>query len=240
TGVEQADEGVRVACERDGSHFSVTGSTLLVATGRLPNIGDLGLGKAGIVHDAQGIQLRRNLKTTNRRVYAIGDVAGGMQSTRVAACQAALVVRQILFRLPARENCAILPRAIYTDPELAHVGLSEDEARRRHRRIRVLRWPLSANDRAQIERQTDGLIKIVTTARGRILGASIAGLHAGEMISLWSLAVSKGLTVADIRAYVPPYPTLAEIGKRAALSYYHPVPRKMSVRRIVRLLSRLG
>jgi hypothetical protein len=118
-------------------------------------------------------------------------VAGGLQFTHVAGYHAGLVVQQILFRLPAKENRDIIPWATYTDPELAHVGLTEEEAARRHGgRISVLRWPYAENDRAQAERKTTRLIKMVVDRKARILGVSIAGAGAGEMINMWALAIT--------------------------------------------------
>jgi pyruvate/2-oxoglutarate dehydrogenase complex dihydrolipoamide dehydrogenase (E3) component len=151
------------------------------------------------------------------------------------------VVQQILFRLPAKENRDIIPWATYTDPELAHVGLSEEEAARRHGgRISILRWPYAENDRAQAERKTTGLIKMVVDRKARILGVSIAGAGAGEMINMWALAITNSMTLKDVRGYVPPYPTMTEIGKRAAVSYYTPMTRKPFVRWLVRFLRRFG
>jgi len=233
--------GVRVKYESEAGAGSVDGSDVLVAVGRLANVEGLGLDEAGVEHDRRGIKVGANLRSSNKRVYAIGDVAGGLQFTHVAGYHAGLVVQQILFRAPARENRDIIPWATYTDPELAHVGLSEEEAAKRHGgRISILRWPYAENDRAQTERKTTGLIKMVVDRKTRILGVSIAGAGAGEMINIWALAVANGLTLKHVRGYVPPYPTMAEIGKRAAISYYTPITRKPFVRWIVRLLRRFG
>ncbi|MCY0149597.1 FAD-dependent oxidoreductase [Hoeflea sp. G2-23] len=242
TSVEKRGKtGVRVNYERDSGAGSVDGTDVLVAVGRLANVDGLGLDKAGIKHDRRGIKVGANLRSSNSRVYAIGDVAGGLQFTHVAGYHAGLVVQQILFRLPAKENRDIIPWVTFTDPELAHVGLTEEEASKRQRgRISVLRWPYAENDRAQAERRTTGLIKMVVDRKGRILGVSIAGAGAGEMINMWALAVTNGLRLKDVRGYVPPYPTMAEIGKRAAISYYSPITRKPLVRGLVRFLRRFG
>ncbi|WP_295808515.1 FAD-dependent oxidoreductase [uncultured Nitratireductor sp.] len=232
--------GVRVHVEDADGERSLDGSHLLVAVGRTPNIAALNLDKAGIKHSASGVTVSDKLRTSNRRVYAIGDVAGGLQFTHVAGYHAGLVVRALLFRLPARENRAIIPWATYTDPEIAHVGLTEEEARKRHRKINILRWPYAENDRAQAERKTEGLIKLVTDRKGRILGASIAGANAGEMINFWALALSQKLGVRDVAGYVAPYPTMTEIGKRAAITYFTETTRKPLVRALVRFLRRFG
>ncbi|EKF20640.1 dihydrolipoyl dehydrogenase family protein [Nitratireductor pacificus] len=232
--------GVRVSVESAAGAETIDGTHLLVAAGRTPNLAALDLDKAGIAHDRKGIAVSDKLRTSNRRVYAIGDVAGGLQFTHVAGYHAGLVVRALLFRLPARENRAIIPWATFTEPEIAHVGLTEVEARKSHRNVSVLRWPYAENDRAQAERKTGGLIKLVTDRKGRILGASIVGADAGEMINFWALAVSQKLGVRDVAGYVAPYPTMTEIGKRAAITYYSEAPRKPLVRRLVRFLRRFG
>jgi pyruvate/2-oxoglutarate dehydrogenase complex dihydrolipoamide dehydrogenase (E3) component len=180
------------------------------------------------------------MRSTNRRVYAIGDVAGGPQFTHVANYHAGLVLRALLFRLPAAENRLIVPRVTYTDPELAHVGLLEEEARKAHGAVRVLKSPYAGNDRAQAERRTEGFIKLVAGRRGRILGVSIVGAGAGDMIGFWALALSKRMSVRDIAGYVAPYPTLGEIGKRAALAYFSDTTRNGWVRRLVGFLRRFG
>ena len=164
----------------------------------------------------------KGLKTSNKKVYAIGDVAGGLQFTHVANYHAGIVIRNALFRLPAKANDEAVPWVTFTDPELAHVGLTEAQARERHKAIRVLRWPYHENDRAQAERETHGHIKVVTAKNGRILGATIVGAHAGELITTWTLALSQGLNIRAMTGIVVPYPTLSEIGKRAAITYFSP------------------
>lgn len=232
--------GVRVYVENGTGTRSLDGTHLLVATGRVPNIAGLGLDNARVAHDAKGIRVSEKLRTSNRRVYAIGDVAGGRQFTHVANYHAGLVLRAILFRLPAWRKADLIPRVTFTDPEIAHVGLSEEEAVKAAGRIRVLRWPYSENDRAQAERRTGGLIKLVVSPRGRLLGAGIVGANAGEMINLHALALSKGLGVRDLAGFVSPYPTLSEIGKRAAVSYFAEATRKPFVRRMIGFLRRFG
>lgn len=220
---------------------TIEGSHILVATGRRPAVEQLGLDKAGIAVAPDGIIVDRRLRTTNRRVYAIGDVvAGAPRFTHAAGAQAALVIRHALFRLPVRRDRIVIPRVLYTDPELAQVGLTEAQARTQHRRLRILRWPYHENDRAQTERATVGHIKVLASARGRILGVTIVGAAAGELIGLWTLAVARGLTVRNLAELVLPYPTLGEIGKRAALDFYAPKLTAPLLRRILSLLRWLG
>jgi pyruvate/2-oxoglutarate dehydrogenase complex dihydrolipoamide dehydrogenase (E3) component len=238
--IRRNQDKVQIVIGADGGEETIEASHVLVATGRRPNVDDLGLDAAGIKYDARGVTVDRSLRTTNKRVYAIGDVAGGPQFTHVANYHASLVIRNALFRLPVRVNHDTIPRVTFTDPELAQVGLTEAQARARRLRFNVLRWPYRDNDRAQAERETRGHIKVVTTIRGRILGATIVGAQAGEMIATWALAVGQGLNVHALADTVVAYPTLSEIGKRAAISYFTPRLTRPIVRRIIAWLRRLG
>jgi pyruvate/2-oxoglutarate dehydrogenase complex dihydrolipoamide dehydrogenase (E3) component len=218
---------------------TIEGSDLLIATGRRANIGGLALDAAGIKHDPAGIKVDRRLRTTNKRVYAIGDAAGG-HFTHAANYHAGIVIRNALFRLPAKVDETLIPSVTFTEPELARVGLTEAQARERRKSIRVLRWPYHENDRAQAEHDTQGHIKVVTAANGRILGATIVGAHAGELITTWTLALSRGLNIRAMTEIVVPYPTLSEIGKRAAITYFSSSLASPKVRRLISFLRRLG
>jgi len=230
--------GMRIVTVRDGVSHAVDASHMLVATGRRANVEALDLSKARIKAGPAGIEVGADLRTANRRVYAIGDVAGG-GFTHAANHHAGLVLRAILFRLRVRRDAAAIPRVTFTQPELAHVGMSEAEATA-VRGARILRWPYSENDRAQAERTTDGFIKLTADGRGKLLGATVVGENAGEMINLYALALSKGLGVRDLAGFVAPYPTFAEIGKRAAITYFASAARKPAVRRLVRFLRIFG
>ncbi|WP_426229462.1 dihydrolipoyl dehydrogenase family protein [Pararhizobium sp. DWP3-4] len=238
--VEKTATGQRLHCETQAGPVSIDGSALLVATGKKGNTSGLGLEAAGIAVTETGIAVDGSLRTQNRRVYAIGDAAGGLKFTHAANYHASLVLREILFRLPARENQDIVPRATFTDPEIASVGLGEEEARARYGKAEVLRWPYADNDRAQAENSTAGLIKIITGRRGKILGVGIAGSGAAEMITMWSVIISNGQGLSHVRNAIVPYPTMTEIGKRAVIAYYTPLTRTPFVRAIIRLLRRFG
>jgi pyruvate/2-oxoglutarate dehydrogenase complex dihydrolipoamide dehydrogenase (E3) component len=238
--VDAVDSQIRVVVRSDDGEATLMGSHLLIATGRQANADDLALEQAGIARDRSGIVVNKRLKTTNRRVYAIGDVAGRGQFTHLANYHAGLVIRNALFRLPVRPNEFVVPRATFTDPELAHIGLTEAQARARYRAIRVLRWPCHENDRAQAEGTVVGHIKVITSNRGRILGATIVGAEAGELITTWTLAVSQRLNIRALAGIIVPYPTLAEIGKRAAITYFTVGVTNIWVRRIIRVLRRFG
>jgi pyruvate/2-oxoglutarate dehydrogenase complex dihydrolipoamide dehydrogenase (E3) component len=212
-----ADGGIVVEIERDGVRTRLPGDALLVATGRRANVEDLGLDAAGIRHDARGIVTDAALRTSNRRVFAIGDVAGAPGSTHRAGYQGGLVVRTILTGWPHRERPERACGAVFTDPEIARVGLSEAEARARHgAAVTVHRTPVSANDRARADRATEGVVKLVTGRGGRVLGAALAGHGAAETAAVVALAVAGRQTVTDLAGLVLPYPTLAETVKRAA------------------------
>ena len=237
--VEGAGAKIKVVLAGDGEE-AIEGSHLLIATGRRANTDGLALEQARIACDRNGIVVNKRLKTTNRRVYAIGDVAGRGQFTHLANYHAGLVIRNALFRLPVKVNADLVPRVTFTDPELAHVGLTEAQARARGLSIRLLRWPYHENDRAQTERETVGHIKVVTDGRGNIRGATIVGAGAGELITTWTLAIDRGLPIRALAGIIVPYPTLAEIGKRAAITYFTASLTNVWVRRIIALLRRFG
>jgi pyruvate/2-oxoglutarate dehydrogenase complex dihydrolipoamide dehydrogenase (E3) component len=217
---------------------SVVGTHLLVAAGRRPNIESLGLDAAGIAYTPKGVTVDARLISSNRKVFAIGDVAGGPQFTHVAGYHAGIVIRNALFGLPAKVDYRALPWVTYTDPELAHAGLTEADARRAGQAGEVLSWSFAMNDRAQAERATEGLAKIVLGTKGRILGATIVGPRAGELIGAWGLAISAGLKIGAVASTVLPYPTLSEVSKRVAGSYYTPKLFGAMTRRIVGLVQR--
>lgn len=232
--------GVAVTIVQDGIEQTVEGSHVLVAVGRKPNTADLGLDAAGIAFDKKGITVTAGLTTTNKRVYAIGDVTGGLQFTHVANDHAGIVLRRALFRMPAKVTGRAVPWVTYTDPELAHVGITEADARAKGTKINVLRWPYHENDRAQAERDTVGNVKVVVSQKGHILGVTIVGAHAGELIQMWSLALSQGLKIKAMTEWISPYPTLSEINKRVAFRYFATVPGKPFLRKAIAWLAKLG
>jgi pyruvate/2-oxoglutarate dehydrogenase complex dihydrolipoamide dehydrogenase (E3) component len=218
--IKQQNNEIVVEVEAEGKNETLTAAKILVAAGRSPNVSGLGLDNAGIKHSNRGINVNKAMKTSNRRVYAIGDVAGSFQFTHVANYHAGLVIRNALFGVRVKERTDHIPWVTFTDPELANVGLSEEQARAKFRKINVLRWPFAENDRAQAERKAGGLIKVIVTPKGKILGTAIVGANAGELIQPWSLAISSDLNIKAFTDYVVPYPTMGEVSKRAAVTYY--------------------
>ncbi len=238
--IEAGDgEGIRLVVDSAAGREIISGSHLLLAAGRKANVAGLDLGKARIAADGGGIKVSARLRTSNRRVYAVGDVIGG-RFTHVAGYQGKLVAKQLLFRRFGRSAMDIVPRVTFCDPELAVVGLTETEARKAHGAVTILRWPYAENDRAQAEHRTKGHIKLVVGRKGRILGAGIVGANAGEMIGFWTLALSRQMSLRDVAEHIPAYPTMSEIGKRAAITYFLAATRKPMVRRLVRFLRVFG
>lgn len=218
---------------------SYQGSHLLMAVGRTPNLSKLDLEKAGVEFDRGGLKVNASLRTTNKRVYGLGDVASKLQFTHVAGYQAGILVRQLVLGLPAKAREDHIPWATYTDPEIAQVGLTEAQAREKHGdKLDVTRFEFKENDRAVAEGKTTGLIKVMIV-KGRPVGASIVGAQAGELISVWALAIANGLKMSAVANMVVPYPTLGEVNKRAAGAYFAPkLFENPWVKRIVRLVQR--
>ena len=222
-----------------GKAHWIEGTHLLVAAGRRPNVASLGLEAGGIEYGPAGIKVDHRLRTTNKRVFAIGDVAGGFQFTHMAGYHAGIVIRNALFNLPAKVDYRAVPWVTYTDPELAHVGLTEAAAKLKDPSAKSVKWPFTENDRAQAERATEGFIKAVVGKGGLIVGATIVGRHAGELILPWVLAVQKRLKVGDMAAIIAPYPTLGEVSKRVAGAWYTPQLFSNRTRKVVSWMQRL-
>jgi len=227
---------ITVEIEQYGATRSVTGTHLLVAAGRSANVDGLNLEAAGVAYSKKGIDVDARLRSSAKHIFAIGDVAGSYQFTHIAGYHAGIVIRNALFKLPAKVDYRAVPWVTYTDPEIAHVGMTEKQAKEAYGDIRILRFALDENDRAQAERETDGLIKVVTDKRGRVLGASIAGARAGELLLPWVLAVDQRMKIGKLAGAIAPYPTLGEISKRVAGTYYIPSLFSERTRKIVRFL----
>jgi pyruvate/2-oxoglutarate dehydrogenase complex dihydrolipoamide dehydrogenase (E3) component len=229
--------GIGVAVRSGEAEQVLDASHILVATARTPNLDGLDLEKAGVRRskaDAAHLQLGNGLRTTNRRIFAVGDAAGGEQSAHLARLQGERVAANVLFGLPVRLKHDLVPRVSYTDPEIAEVGLSEAAARARIKSgVVVTRWSFAENDRARADRATFGTAKLVTDRLGRILGAGVVGRGAGELIALFALAMSRGLSARHLMSFVAPYPTYAEIARRLGLEFHrglgnHPLLRRIA------------
>lgn len=232
--VDEAGGVIRLAID-DGE--TIEGSHILVAVGRRANLSGLGLEKAGIELDGGKLNLDARLRTTNKRVFVIGDAAGGLQFTHLAGDHASTLVRNILFKAPAKRRDALSPRVTFCSPELASVGLTEKDAQNSGAKFTVARWALKDNDRAQAERDTQGFIKAIIGKGGRILGATIVGEGAGDLIVPWSLALASRMKIGAFTRMIAPYPTRSEISKRAAGAYYTPALFSARTQRLVGLLA---
>ena len=205
---------------KDG--LTYTGSHLLVAVGRQPNLEKLNLASAGIASLSGGIKVDASLKTTNKKVYAIGDVTAGLQFTHVAGYHAGVVIRSALFGLRSKQRTDHIPWATYTEPELAQVGLTEAQALDVYgKKLEVVKFNYDANDRARAELKTKGFVKVMVV-KGKPLGATIAGAQAGELIQVWALAIANKMKMRAVVGMVSPYPTLGEVNKCVAGSYFAP------------------
>ena len=216
----------------------LTASHLIVAAGRRANIANLNLESAGVNFSSSGIQVNQNLQTSNPKIYAIGDCTGGYQFTHVAGFHASLAIRNSIFGMRSKFETKAIPWVTYTDPELAHVGYLESQLIDQNVKYKSLTIKFDENDRAQTERQTGGSIKVLASSNGKILGVSILGSHAGELIYPWVLAIQNNLKLSAIASAIAPYPTLNDISKRIAGSFYTEKLFSSRMKRFVRFIMR--
>lgn len=227
--------------EKNDAIETLSGSHLLVAAGRQVNCDQLDLEKAKVDFDRKGIKTDARLRSSQKHIFAAGDVARGPQFTHIAGYHAGIIIRNICFKMPAKVDYSALPWVTYTHTELANVGLTHQQALEKYDadRIKTISWPFAENDRAQCEKHTQGLIKVTACNNGKILGAAIVGPHAGELIGIWSLAISKGMKLKDITGIIAPYPTFGEINKRVAGAWFTPSLFSDKTRKIVGWLKKL-
>jgi mercury(II) reductase len=219
TGVTRGPDGqLTLRFERDRGTHEATGDELLVAAGRAPNIESLDLSGAGVRVDGRGIVVDDRLRTSNPRVYAAGDVASGFKFTHAADAMARIAIQNALFYGRKKASALVIPWCTYTDPEVAHVGAYEKEARSRGLRVETITVPLAAIDRAVLDEETDGFVR-VHHEKGRLLGCSIVASRAGDLIGEAALAVSSRSTLGALADTIHPYPTQAEALKRAGDAY---------------------
>jgi pyruvate/2-oxoglutarate dehydrogenase complex dihydrolipoamide dehydrogenase (E3) component len=215
--VEGRRGGLRMTIKgKDGAERTIAATHVLVAAGRKANVEGLALDVAGVELDKGRIVSDARLRTTNPRIYVVGDVAGGYQFTHLAEHHAGIVLRQAIFQLFWPKPSTVVPWCTYTDPELARVGPSEDEAKQQGIAHKVYRFAFDEIDRARAEGETEGFAKLLTDPSGRLLGAAIVGPHAGELIAEAVLAITKGMKAGDLSSAIHVYPTLASITRRAA------------------------
>ncbi|QLZ69112.1 mercuric reductase [Legionella sp. PC1000] len=230
---------ITVSFSYQKEHIEITGSHLLIATGRQANVADLDLDKAQIKYTSKGIEVNKRLQTTNKKIYALGDVIGTYQFTHMAEYQAGIVLRHLAFKIPAKVDYRAVPWVTYTEPELAHVGMLAADALKQPD-LKITEWSFVDNDRAQTERNIQGKIKIITNKKAKILGVTIVGPHAGELILPWVMAIRERKTLRTFTDSIIPYPTLSEISKRVAGAFYTPKLFSNKTRTLVRWLQKLG
>jgi pyruvate/2-oxoglutarate dehydrogenase complex dihydrolipoamide dehydrogenase (E3) component len=204
-----------------------------MATGRNPNFNDLGLESAKVRYNPRTIEVDSYLRTSNKRIYAIGDVVGPYQFTHMAAYHAQIVIKNCLFHFPAKVKYRAVPWVTFTAPEVAHVGITTKDL---PLDAKTFRWSFKDCDRAQTERAIEGFIKVSTTRRGQILGVSIIGENAGELIVPWGLSIERKLKIHALADIIVPYPTFSEINKKVASSYYTPLLFSPFTQKLVRFL----
>ncbi len=233
------NEGAITVETKDGGSYQ--GTHLLVAVGRQVNVEKLDLEKAGVDYDRRGVTVDAGLRSTNKRVYTVGDVAGGFQFTHVAGYHAGVIIRPMLFGLPAKARTDHIPWATYTSPELAQVGLTEAQAKEQHgNKVFVAKAEFHDNDRGIATGQTKGFAKVMVV-KGKPVGATIVGPQAGELIQVWSLAIASKMKMSAVAGMIAPYPTLGEINKRAASAYFSPkLFESDTVKKVVRFVQKFG
>jgi pyruvate/2-oxoglutarate dehydrogenase complex dihydrolipoamide dehydrogenase (E3) component len=221
TGLEQRQhEGqteVVVRFERDGATHEAVGDRLLVAVGRKPNLEGLGLEAAGVAFDRTGVTVDDRLRTNNKRVYAVGDITPHLKFTHLADAHAGIVVQNALFFGRKKASDLVIPWCTYTSPEVAHVGLSEQQARERGVAFETVTVPLAEVDRAVLDGEDDGFLRVILAAgKDTVLGATLVAEHAGDMLPALCLAVTHGIGLGQIAGTIFPYPTQGEVIKKAA------------------------
>ncbi|MES1211054.1 MAG: FAD-dependent oxidoreductase, partial [Acidobacteriota bacterium] len=203
--------------ERGDQRQEITVDQILVAVGRTPNIEGLGLEAAGVKHGKKGVEVDDRLRTSNPKVFACGDVASRYQFTHIADAQARIVIQNALFFGRSKASALTIPWCTYTSPEVAHVGLSETDARRKGIEVDTLTVPLSTVDRAILDGDDHGFLRLhLEKGKDRILGATLVAEHAGDMIGELCLAITHNIGLGKIASVIHPYPTQGEIVKKAA------------------------
>ena len=233
---ERNGDGVAVHLA-DGT--SVGGTHLLIAVGRSVDVAGLGLDVAGVHHDERGIVVDARRRASNRRIYAIGDCRPGPRFTHVSGYEGSNIVLEVGLGIPAKADFRALPRVTYLDPEIAQVGMTEEEARERHGdAVRVWREDFADNDRAVTEGETQGFIKLIEH-RGRLVGATIVGRHAGDLILPAAMIVAGKASLLGLAGLILPYPNRGEHLKKAAFASREGLVFNRWTRAWARLLARL-
>ncbi len=219
--VSEADNKVNVHIEVDGTEKTISGDKLLMATGRKPNLDNLGLDEAGVEYTKKGITINNSCRTNKKNIYAIGDIASKYKFTHMSEHMAKIATTRAMLKIPMKMDLKHITWATFTTPEVAHVGATEKELKEKGEKFEVYRFPYSKIDRAITEGETTGLIKIYAKKfSGKILGASVVGAHAGEFISEYAVAMKNGVSLRNIADTMHPYPSWGLGARRAADQWY--------------------
>ena len=230
----------RIDFEHGGKRETIGGDALLVAVGRLPNVEGLDLEKAGVEVERQGIRTNARCRTTASNIYACGDVAGRYLFTHTAEYEAKMAVTNAILHVPFKLDYRAVPWVTFTEPEAARVGLTEEEARQRHGGVKVHRITFEREDRALTDSETQGLVKVIATPRGRVLGAHIVSTRAGEMILEYTLAMQHGIPLPKLSSTIHPYPTFALAARHASDLYWREKASKTLLRWLQRIFGYSG
>ena len=218
---EISGEKVRIETEVNGEPSIWEGSEVLIAAGRTANYEGLQLERAGINHQTNGITVDNRCRTNKKHIYAVGDVTGRYQFTHMSEHMAKVAVTNALLKIPKKIDRKHVPWSTYTDPELAHVGATEDELQENEISYKTYRFPYDKIDRAITDGSTEGLIKVFAKEwSGKILGVTICGKQAGDLIGEYALAMRNGITLRNISDTIHPYPTYGLGVRRAADQWY--------------------
>jgi pyruvate/2-oxoglutarate dehydrogenase complex dihydrolipoamide dehydrogenase (E3) component len=230
--IQDEESTITVKVSKSSENIIIKGTHVLVATGRKPNINKLNLDKACIAFTNKGIGVNARLQTSQKHIYAIGDVVGPYQFTHMASYQSSIVLRNIVFKLFSKVNYNAVPWVTYTYPELAHVGLTETEMQE-HADFVITKSLFTQSDRAQTEDETAGMIKVISDKKGKIYGVTIVSAHAGELILPWVMALGEGKNLRAFTDTIVPYPTLSEMSKQVSSEFYRPQLFSSKVRKLV-------
>lgn len=230
----QNSTGIEVALQ---SGLSLVADKVLVALGRRPVLKTLGLENAGVKYNNRGIDVNRRMQTSTRHIFACGDVTGQMALTHVAELQAGIVIANVVFRIPKRIDMRVVPAVVYTEPECAQVGLTEQKEDN-ETQYDIVRFTMDKLDRAITDKQEQGFVKLIVK-RGRLVGAHIIGPHAGEVIHELALAIQENMKLSRIAGLVHAYPSYSQMNKRAAGQYFSPKLYSSKARTLVKFIHRI-
>ena len=208
--------------EREGKEIGIKAETILVAMGRRPNLEGLGLDKIDVEMDRKGVKVDSRLRTKQKHIYAAGDVTGAYQFTHAAGYEGGIVISNAIFHLPRKTDYAFLPWCTYTDPELASIGMNEKRAGEAGMAYSVWTEPFTGNDRSLAEGERVGKIKMILDEKEKPLGVQILGPQAGELLNEWVAVLNGKVKLSTLASAVHPYPTLGEINKRVAGTFFSP------------------